>query len=76
MRGDKKYEMNLTMKPVTEEKIVPDKNKPYEEMTVKELQDAILEKMSRNGPVTEQMKKDVFDNVYHNSLVTWVKSFN
>ncbi|MBR3933164.1 MAG: alpha-amylase [Clostridia bacterium] len=51
-------------------------NKPYEEMTVEELQSAILEKMSRNGPVTEQMKKDVFENVYHNSLVTWVKSFN
>lgn len=50
-------------------------NKPYEEMTVEELQQAILEKMRQNGPVTEQMKKDVFENVYHNSLVTWVRSF-
>lgn len=51
-------------------------NKAFEEMTVEELQEAILERMKRNGPVTEQMKKDVYENVYHNSLVTWVKSFN
>ena len=51
-------------------------NKAFEEMTVEELQEAILEKMRRNGPVTDQMKKDVFENVYHDSLVTWVKSFN
>lgn len=51
-------------------------NKSFEEMTVEELQQAILERMRCNGPVTEQMKKDVFENVYHNSLVTWIKSFN
>lgn len=51
-------------------------NKSYEEMTVEELQEAILERMRRNGPVTDQMKKDVTDNVYHNSLVNWIKSFN
>lgn len=50
--------------------------KSYEEMTVRELQEAILERMRRNGPVTEQMKRDVMENVYHNSLVTWIKSFN
>lgn len=50
-------------------------NKSYEEMTVDELQTAILEKMRRNGPVTERMKKDVSENVYHDSLVTWVRSF-
>ena len=52
---------------------VPDK--PYEEMTVEELQQAVLQKLAKNGPVTEQMKKDVADNVYHDSLVNWVKSF-
>lgn len=52
------------------------RNKSFEEMTIKELQEAILERMRRNGPVTEQMKKDVMENVYHNSLVTWIKSFN
>ncbi len=55
---------------------VPVQNKSYEEMTVEELQEAILERMRRNGPVTDQMKKDVMENVYHNSLVTWIKSFN
>ena len=52
---------------------VPDK--PYEEMTVEELQQAVLQKLAKNGPVTDQMKKDVADNVYHDSLVNWVKSF-
>ncbi len=51
-------------------------NKTYEEMTVEELQEAILDRMKRNGPVTEQMRKDVLENIYHNSLVTWIKSFN
>ncbi|MBR1524716.1 MAG: alpha amylase C-terminal domain-containing protein [Lachnospiraceae bacterium] len=52
---------------------VPDK--PYEEMTVEELQAAILQKMANNGPVTEDMKRSVRDNVWHDSLVNWVKSF-
>ena len=51
-------------------------NKPYEEMTIEELQAAILDRMAKNGPVTEQMKKDVFENVWHESLVNWVKSFH
>ena len=58
------------------ENIAETSNKSYEEMTIEELQEAILERMRRNGPVTEQMKKDVMENVYHNSLVTWIKSFN
>lgn len=44
-------------------------------MSVEELQAAILEKLSKNGPVTDQMRKDVADNVYLNSLLNWVKSF-
>ena len=51
-------------------------NKPYEEMTVEELQTAILERMAKNGPVTDQMKKDVTENIWHDSLVTWIRSFN
>lgn len=54
----------------------PKHNKTFEEMTVEELQEAILERMESNGPVTEQMKRDVAENIYHDSLVTWVKSFN
>ena len=64
------------VEPVKEKKPVILQNKTYEEMTVEELQEAILEKMRRNGPVTPQMEKDVMENVYHNSLVTWAKSFN
>ncbi len=60
----------------TEKTIEQKVNKSFEEMTVEELQEAILERMKRNGPVTQQMKKDVLENVYHNSLVTWIKSFN
>ena len=52
---------------------VPDK--PYEAMTVEELQSAILEKLAKNGPVTDQMRRDVADNVWHDSLVNWVRSF-
>ncbi|MBP3569723.1 MAG: alpha-amylase [Lachnospiraceae bacterium] len=51
-------------------------NKPYEEMTVEELQAAVLERLKKNGPVTEQMKKDVAENIYHDSLVNWIKSFH
>ncbi|MCQ2465536.1 MAG: alpha-amylase family glycosyl hydrolase [Oscillospiraceae bacterium] len=57
---------------------VPEKlnlNKPYEEMTVPELQACILEKLAKNGPVTDRMKKDVEENIYQNSLLNWVRSF-
>ena len=47
----------------------------YENMTIEELQEAILLKMAKNGPVTEQMLGTVRENVYHDSLVNWVKSF-
>ncbi len=57
-------------------KMTLDLNKPYEEMTVEELQEAILEKMRRNGPVTDYMMGTVIENTHHGSLVTWVKSFN
>ena len=45
-------------------------------MTVEELQAAVLERLAKNGPVTEQMKKDVFENIWHDSLVNWIKSFH
>lgn len=53
----------------------PSQPKTYEEMTVEELQQAILDRMSQNGPLTDQMKRDVAENVYHDSLVNWIKSF-
>ncbi len=57
------------------EKIVLDPNKRYEDMTVEELQEAILEKMRQNGPVSDYMLGTVRENTHHGSLVTWVKSF-
>ena len=57
------------------EEVLLDLTKPYEEMTVAELQAVILGKMAKNGPVTEYMKKTVDDNTHHGSLVTWAKSF-
>ncbi len=57
------------------EKIVLDPNKRYEDMTVEELQEAILQKMRQNGPVSDYMLGTVRENTHHGSLVTWVKSF-
>ncbi len=62
-------------KPVPTEPVAVDLNKPYEEMSVEELQAAILEKMRKNGPVTEYMLGTVRENTHHGSLVNWVKSF-
>ena len=56
------------------ETLVP-RNVSYEEMSIEELQHCIYEKMRNNGPVTPEMKKTITDNVYHDSLVNWVKSF-
>lgn len=53
---------------------VPD-DKSYEEMSIEELQQAILEKMAKNGPVTAEMRRTVEENIWHDSLVNWVKSF-
>ncbi len=58
------------------EAVVVDWNKSYEDMTVVELQEAILEKMRRNGPVTDYMMGTVRENTHHGSLVNWVKSFH
>lgn len=55
--------------------VTVDPNKSPEDMTVEELQQAILAKMANNGPVTDQMKKTVYDNIWHDSLVNWFKSF-
>lgn len=55
--------------------ITADRSGRPEDMTVEELQAGILAKMAKNGPVTDQMKKTVYDNVWHDSLVNWLKSF-
>ena len=78
---EKKTELPQPVKEEKKEEEVTQKasvdlNKPYEEMTVEELQEAILEKMSKNGVVTDYMLGTVRENTHHGSLVTWVKSFN
>ena len=60
----------------TAAKTVADLSKAPEDMTVAELQLCILAKMATNGPVTDQMKKTVYDNIWHDSLVNWLKSFH
>lgn len=47
----------------------------FERGRIAGLQEAILAIMEKNGPVTDRMRRDVLDNVYHDSLITWVKSF-
>lgn len=61
--------------PVDPETITVNWSKSPESMTVPELQAAILAKLAGNGPVDAQMKKTVVDNIWHDSLVNWLKSF-
>lgn len=48
----------------------------YDNMSVTELQVAILEKMAKNGPVTDQMIRTVIENNHMGSLQNWVRSFH
>ena len=61
--------------PADPETITVDWSKSPESMTVPELQAAVLAKLAGNGPVDAQMKKTVVDNIWHDSLVNWLKSF-
>ncbi|MBQ6847352.1 MAG: alpha-amylase [Clostridia bacterium] len=70
------YEPEKTREENMVEKVNIDPNKPYEEMSVAELQEAILEKMKGNGPVTNYMLDTVRENTHYGSLVNWIKSFN
>lgn len=70
------FEKQKETKLAKEEKAELNLNKPYEEMTVEELQEAILEKMRKNGPVTDYMLGTVRENTHQGSLLNWVRSFN
>jgi hypothetical protein len=50
-------------------------NEDFEKGKIAGLQEAIIAIMEKNGNVTDQMKRDVYNNVYHDSLITWIKSF-
>ncbi len=76
-----RVEVAPEVKKIVEEKLAEEKNdldlnKPYEEMSVEELQEAILAKMRNNGQVTDEMKRTVTENTHQGSLLTWVRSFN
>ena len=47
----------------------------FEKGKIAGLQEAILAIMEKIGPVTDRMRQDVLDNVYHDSLIKWIKSF-
>ena len=51
-------------------------NADFERGRISGLQEAIIAIMEKKGPVTEQMKRDVYNNTHHDSLINWVKSFN
>jgi 1,4-alpha-glucan branching enzyme len=53
----------------------PKQEKTYEEGIIAGLQEAIIAIMEKNGPVTDQMRRDVLNNTHHDSLIIWVKSF-
>lgn len=53
---------------------VPDAES-FEKGRITGLQEAILAIMEKNGPVTDQMRRDVMANTHHASLVNWIKSF-
>ena len=64
-----------TPKEETPKAEAPKHSEEFERGKIAGLQEAILAIMETNGPVTDQMRKDVMDNVYHDSLINWVKSF-
>ena len=45
------------------------------EMNIEELQAVVLEKLAKNGPLTDQMKRDVSENIWRDSLLNWIRSF-
>ncbi len=47
----------------------------FDDGVIRGLQEAVLARMEKNGPVTDQMRRDVEANVYHDSLINWIKSF-
>ncbi|MCX4317432.1 MAG: alpha-amylase family glycosyl hydrolase, partial [Lachnospiraceae bacterium] len=64
-----------TKQPEEKDASDPEHSRQYEEGRIAGLQEAILAIMEKNGPVTDQMRRDVRENVYHDSLIAWIKSF-
>lgn len=47
----------------------------YEDGVIAGLHEAIIARMEKNGFVTDQMRRDVYNNTHHESLINWIKSF-
>lgn len=47
----------------------------FERGKIAGLQAAIIARMEKNGPVTDQMRNDVYNNNHYDSLINWIKSF-
>ena len=47
----------------------------YEDGVIAGLHEAIIARMEKNGFVTDQMRRDVYNNTHHDSLINWIKSF-
>lgn len=50
-------------------------NVDFEKGKIAGLQAAVIARMEKNGPVTDQMKRDVYNNEHYDSLINWIKSF-
>lgn len=68
-------EKTVSVSAANTDKKFSDTSEDFEKGKIAGLQEAILAIMEKNGPVTDQMRKDVTDNVYHDSLINWIKSF-
>jgi len=74
---DKQTPVAPVLKPVVQEPgPVVGYSEDFENGRIAGLQEAILAIMSKYGPVTDQMKRDVYNQTHIPSLINWVKSFN
>ncbi|MCR5691114.1 MAG: alpha-amylase [Eubacterium sp.] len=53
----------------------PLENMDYHKGVIAGLQAAVLARMEMNGPITDQMKRDVEGQTDYQSLINWIKSF-
>ena len=73
---DQQAKENTQVEPKQEEQMSEQmKNEIFEQGKIAGLQQAIISLMEKNGCVTEQMKRDVYNNTHYGSLINWIKSF-
>ncbi len=66
---------NILPESSSESEEAPASGKTFEEGKIAGLQEAILAIMESNGPVTDQMRNDVYQQTHYGSLINWIKSF-